>query len=401
MTINKTKPSDPTVNGDSLSFDLDIAAEFGQGDYSLGQYRRDDPRFKNKNAGDLTNLPLDTGIPNNGEIKFSDFYGKKLNIIVNYYNGNQETVKDDGRATLTATHRYVNEPTSNPLKVVGGFAQAPDATVTGANNDYKLTSTKWRDGRKIIVHVNKTIGGKLNGDRDSVSLRTGRWPTGTTLQVDVGSSGKIYGAGGKGGGGGANNSTNGLSGGFTGMSALGIEYAATINNNGLIRCGYGGGGGGSGAANDPSDKSDEDYGRSGGGGGGGAGLPAGEGGQGNLAGFQEYDSSDGLPFDQRGQPGNDGSLDNGGTGGGTGDEGGANAGPGGDGGDFELGAEAGTKGTQDRPGVGYEPPVDPGGPGTDGKAIYYRTQAIRNNSNLTGNPVGDRNGGQAVSIDIN
>ena len=51
MTINKS-------TGDSLSFDNDIAAEFGAGDYSLGQYRRDDPRFTNKSAGNLTNLPI-------------------------------------------------------------------------------------------------------------------------------------------------------------------------------------------------------------------------------------------------------------------------------------------------------------------------------------------------------
>ena len=49
-----------------------------------------------------------------------------------------------------------------------------------------------------------------------------------------------------------------VNGGENGSSALGVEYPATINNGGVIRCGYGGGGGGSGAANDPSDKSDTD-----------------------------------------------------------------------------------------------------------------------------------------------
>ena len=29
----------------------------------LGQYRRDDASFTNKNVGELSNLPLDTGIP--------------------------------------------------------------------------------------------------------------------------------------------------------------------------------------------------------------------------------------------------------------------------------------------------------------------------------------------------
>ena len=391
MTINKS-------TGDPLSFDNDIAAEFGQGDYSLGQYRRDDPRFTNKNVGNLTNLPLDTGIPNNGEIKFSDFYGKKLNVIVNYYNGTQETRQSVGRATLAATHRYVNEPASSPMKVVGGFANAPSATVTGAGNDYLLSSTEWRGGRKIIVHVNKTIGGQAGGQRDRISLRTGRWPSGTTLQVDVGASGKIYGACGEGGGGSVNDTTG--EDGKTGMSALGVEYAATINNSGLIRCGYGGGGGGSGAANDPTDKNDNDFGRAGGGGGGGAGLPAGAGGAGNLAGFGNYDESDGLPFDQRGQPGNAGGLNGGGAGGGAGNEGGANAGEGGDGGDFLLAAENGVKGIRADDRAYTDGPKNPGSGGTDGRAIYYRTTTIRNNSTVTGNTVGGRNGGQGVSIDI-
>ena len=32
-------------------------------------------------------MPLDTGIPKSGEIKFSDFYGKKLNIVVKCIGG--------------------------------------------------------------------------------------------------------------------------------------------------------------------------------------------------------------------------------------------------------------------------------------------------------------------------
>ena len=43
----------------------------------LGQYRRDDPSGNFDNASpsgsSLSNLPLDTGIPTSGEIKFSNF----------------------------------------------------------------------------------------------------------------------------------------------------------------------------------------------------------------------------------------------------------------------------------------------------------------------------------------
>ena len=80
------------------------------------------------------------------------------------------------------------------------------------------------------------------------------------------SSGYLTGAGGDGGA--TSPEQSNAFPGSNGTSALGIEYAATINNGGVIRCGYGGGGGGSGASNDPSDKSDTDYGRTGGGGGG-------------------------------------------------------------------------------------------------------------------------------------
>ena len=86
----------------SLSFENDLEEEFGPNPgRSLGQYRREDPsRVSQLNpngllvnsspdGSTLSNLPLDTGIPNNGEIKFSDFYGKKLNMVVDYYSGTQ------------------------------------------------------------------------------------------------------------------------------------------------------------------------------------------------------------------------------------------------------------------------------------------------------------------------
>ena len=65
-------------SGSELAFS-EIEAEFGQPDNgrSLGRYRNTDSEFKNKNIGQLSNLPLDTGIPTSGEIKFSQFYGKK------------------------------------------------------------------------------------------------------------------------------------------------------------------------------------------------------------------------------------------------------------------------------------------------------------------------------------
>ena len=43
---------------------------------------------------------------------------------------------------------------------------------------------------------------------------------------------------------------------------------------------------------------------------------------------------------------------------------------GGDGGDFNAAAQSGTKGTQDRPSIGYDPTGNEGAAGVDGKALY-------------------------------
>ena len=221
-------------SGSQLAFS-EIEAEFGTTDNgrSLGRYRRDDSEFKNKNCGQLTNLPLDSGIPTSGEIKFSQFYGKKLNIVVDYYDdtgssgGEASNVlnrQDNGANTMAATWRYNNQ--SNRVKVVGGYRDRPTGSVSG----YNLSSSGWQGGKKIFIHVNKSIGGakaSSNSHRNRVALRTGNWPSGTTLQIDIGSSGRIQGAGGNGRQGATNSGTPGQA--FTGTSGLGVEYPAQIN----------------------------------------------------------------------------------------------------------------------------------------------------------------------------
>ena len=108
-------------SGSQLSFS-EIEAEFGDNPgRSLGQYRRDDPSGNFDNASpsgsSLSNLPLDTGIPTSGEIKFSNFYSKQLNMIVDYFDdtgssgGEASNVlnrQDDGANTMAATWRYNN-----------------------------------------------------------------------------------------------------------------------------------------------------------------------------------------------------------------------------------------------------------------------------------------------------
>lgn len=70
-------------SGNSISF-LDIVNEFGlPTGKNLGAYRI------SQNVGTLTNLPLDEGIPQSvsigsSSIRFSDFYNKRLNVVVDY-----------------------------------------------------------------------------------------------------------------------------------------------------------------------------------------------------------------------------------------------------------------------------------------------------------------------------
>ncbi len=226
-----------------LSFSQ-IQTEFGSNTgKTLGNYR------VSQNVGELSNLPLDTGIPQgNSEIKFSDFYGKKLNVVVDCHTGSDEFHKN------AKNDKWNN----NNVTVIGGFR------------------SKKEGGSRIIIHVNKKFGSDtVNAQR--CALRTGSWTGITALQVDVGSSGKCLGAGGGGGAGGT--SSAGGSPGGTGTSGLGVEVNNTIVNvvsGGVLRAGFGGGGGGGGGRQ--VDKG-EDRKASGAGGGGGQGFPGGPKGQ--------------------------------------------------------------------------------------------------------------------------
>ncbi len=368
-------------SGSQLSFS-EIESEFGNNPArSLGQYRRDDPSGNFDNASpsgsSLSNLPLDTGIPVSGEIKFSQFYGKQLNMIVDYFadtgssGGEANNVlnrQDDGANTMAATWRYNNQ--SSRVKVVGGFRSRPTGTVSG----YSLSSSSWQGGKKVFINVNKQIGSSKaasDSDRNNVALRTGNWPSGTNLQIDIGSSGRIQGAGGNGRQGQSNSGTPSQA--FTGTSGLGIEYPAQINNSGTIRCGYGGGGGGAGSWSDPN-KNPRDFGRSGGGGGGGAGIPAGDGGPQNTGGYGSAGNGGPSDTNGKGKAGDDASFDAGGNGGGGGQhgEGGGGAGNGGNGGDRVDAAQSGTSGSPNRGGGGS--------PGSNGYGIIFSSNSVQSSS---------------------
>ena len=205
-------------SGNSLAFS-EIEAEFGQnGGRSLGGYRL------TQNVGSLSNLPLDSGIPTSGQIKFSDFYGKRLNVVVDCHSGSREDRKS------AKGDKWNN----NAVTVIGGFR------------------SKKESGSKIIINVNK----KFCSDKSNqinCALKTGSWDSTATVQVDVGSSGQVLGAGGDGGKGADGINNNGNSGG-NGTSALGIEHnnvVVNIASGGILRAGFGGGGGESGGQRAP------------------------------------------------------------------------------------------------------------------------------------------------------
>ena len=320
-------------SGSSLSFS-EIETEFGaNGSRSLGGYRL------TQNVGSLSNLPLDNGIPTSGQIKFSDFYSKQLNVVVDCHSGGREDRKS------ARNDKWNN----NAVTVIGGFR------------------SKKESGSKIIINVNKKFCSNKD-QQNRCALRTGSWDGSATVQVDIGGSAQILGSGGDGGKGadGINNNGNP---GASGTSGLGIEQnnvVVNISSGAVLRAGFGGGGGGGGGRQ--TDKR-RDRRAGGGGGGGGMGCPAGDGGAGGSTGGGFGSGSGG--------PGGAGTETSGGGGGGGGNNGGqAYGGPGGSGGQASGSA-----------GSGQSRNTSGGSGGGDGAAIrrisgYNVT--INNNGSITG-----------------
>ena len=195
-----------------------IIAEFGTpNNGGLGEFRLGG----GENVGSLSNLPLDDGVPVSGQIKFSDFYSKRLNQVVDLHSIGNNTTRQDAKDRWSNGNVHVVGSTKT------GKTQPPDTI----------------DDR-VIINVKNTIG-SANGTQTHCAVKTGTWDSGTILEIEIGASGKLYGAGGDGGDGGSANNGKGEDGG-TGSSALGIQYACTVNNLGVIQSGYGGGGGGGG-----------------------------------------------------------------------------------------------------------------------------------------------------------
>jgi len=289
----------------------------------LGQYRRDDPSFTNKDVGELTNLPLDDGIPTSvavgsSSINLDVFHGKKLNTVVDLH----ETGSSDYNHNVK-TDRFE----AGQYDCVGGYRDS-------------LTASTWQGGKKMIVHINNTFSSTGASNQNDVALTVGdSWPANTDFQIDLGSSAVVAGKGGNGGNGGAgtddSSSASGGNGG-SGTSALALETGMTINSQAggaQLIAGGGGGGGGAGASQDDTTFGIGDTDEAGGGGGGGGiGLPAGTAGEGGSGGGAD--------------DGGSGSLSAGGNGGQGGDDDESEGKDGGTGGDAaEAGIDGGTTGS--------------------------------------------------------
>jgi hypothetical protein len=196
-----------------ISF-LQISGEFGlPSNKNIGAYR------VSQTVGELSNLPLDNNIPQSGAIRFSDFYSKKLNVVMNFVNGSR----------INARTSYDNNST-DIISVIGGHRIRPTSS----------------SGTKVWIYVSGTITSNSASSQLYCSLLTGNWDNNTDLRLDIGPSGFVRGVGGSGGGGGG---TDGGSGGdgSPGTSAIGVTYQPiTIVNRGTILPGTGGGGGGGG-----------------------------------------------------------------------------------------------------------------------------------------------------------
>ena len=248
-------------SGSPLNFS-EIEDEFGQNPgRSLGRYRNTHPDFGNKNLGELSNLPLDTGIPTSGQIKFSDFYSKRANIVVDLHSFCNSNFNHNAYSNRFANGNY---------NIVGNYRTS-------------VSKNTWQGGKKVIIHINKQFGSSGASSVNHFALEMGNisdsitnaWPTATTFAIDVGSSGLVGGKGGNGGSSG-NEETSGQNGG-NGTSGMKIHSGFQDEITGESRIFGGGGGGGSGSGAEQNDWGDRNS-ASGGRGGGGAGLPGGEGG---------------------------------------------------------------------------------------------------------------------------
>ena len=373
----------------------DIITEFGNsnsnGGMSLGAYRQ----HKLAN-GNLSNYPqtvngisfssLDTSVPVSGQIKYSDLRSKKLNFVVDYQSFSQDRQNSVSHVDMQVRWQQGNSAT------VGNFKDAP------------TDSGSWNGGKKVFIHVNQTFGSATSNNRNIVALRTGsQWPNNTEMEIQVGSNGRIFGAGGRGGHGSNGSGEGGDA--ENGNSALGIQIAGAsagtgntctvrVKSGGIIQCGFEGGGGGGGFYDDPN-KSSQDPVISGGGGGGGAGRPIGVGGNAGT-------SSQHGPNGDAGTNATNTVRGLGGSGK-NGSQGSSRSGDGGNGADKDNDSENGDNATQDGGSANPKTFSAGGNKGLRGAAIRKRDASCVYTLNIDsgGQVIGDGNPANSAPTGVN
>ena len=294
-----------------------VGKNYPPGSVSFGAYRDVSESHGGKTFTLDHNFSTDTShIPRRGatgSIKFSDFYNAKLNVVCAY------GTPPGTRRGNTVRERYNS---NDGIFVIGNFKNKPNSNAS----DFKF-----------VIYVHGTLPSK-KGNRNFCALRTGKFNSELEVNLIVGSTARIYGAGGDGGHGGRWRDMEDPPGdpGQDGTSAIGVQTNINIlriETNAIVM-GGGGGGGGGGA----SKYYEENQTAGGGGGGGGAGSPYGLGGGVGFA-------NDGDPDGTAGQPG---SSEQGGDGGDGGAHSSGNAcgGGGGAGGSWINSGNAGSGGTQ-------------------------------------------------------
>ena len=161
------------ASGTQLGFQ-EIEAEFGaQSPRSLGSYRH------TQTVNGLTFNGIDSGVPSSGEIKFSDFYGKSLNIVVDCFSGGDEfrinaknnkwnnnniviinpstvSKKEEGtKITIRVNKKFGSEraltaqrrSTETPTDPVDGASSAMSARIAGQSVRHRAQLCQWRRPR--------------------------------------------------------------------------------------------------------------------------------------------------------------------------------------------------------------------------------------------------------------
>ena len=122
-------------SGSQLAFS-EIETEFGaNGSRSLGAYR------VSQNVGELS-LSLDSSIPTSGQIKFSDFYGKSLNVVVGAVD-----MREAGRPSNNATDRFMFPPqvTTTQRGNLSGVLAGAMIYNTSVNRLQVFNGSTWKD----------------------------------------------------------------------------------------------------------------------------------------------------------------------------------------------------------------------------------------------------------------